>query len=162
MPATDTDLLNSMMAEITRLKSENDQLKKENEELKKKQDKTDPNGQHGGSHNGQVGQKEPVQLTASDTKGSVSGLASGTGRATLTDKNGKPVVGEKITFKVGETVVGTGITDANGTATVNSGSYLGDPVFWFKAVSTGYQAVYDGSEKYLPAQAHANVTPAFA
>ncbi|MEU1404185.1 Ig-like domain-containing protein [Streptomyces sp. NPDC005728] len=150
----------SMMAEISRLRAENDQLKKENEDLKKKkEDKSDQDDKHKGSQNGQ---KEAVQLTASDTKGTVTGLASGTGRATLMDKNGKPVVGEKITFKVGETVVGTGITDSNGTATVNSGSYLGDPLFWFKAVSTGYQAVYDGSEKYTPAQAHANVTPALA
>ncbi|MFI9250736.1 hypothetical protein [Streptomyces sp. NPDC053069] len=156
MPDTATDFQNQLMAQIAKLQAENDQLKKENEDLKKKQEGG------GGSTNGQAGQKEPVQLTASDTKGTVSGLASGTGKATLLDKNGNPIVGEKIVFKVGDTLVGTGVTDANGTATVNSGSYLGDPVFWFKAVTSGYKAVYNGNGKYSPAEAHAAVTPAFS
>ncbi|MGW1055844.1 hypothetical protein ACWDBD_36060 [Streptomyces sp. NPDC001118] len=45
---------------------------------------------------------------------------------------------------------------------MNSGSYLGDPAFWFKAVTTGYKAVYNGNTKYSPAEGHANVTPALA
>ncbi|KUM92130.1 hypothetical protein AQI88_33680 [Streptomyces cellostaticus] len=83
---------------------------------------------------------EPARLTASSTKGSVGGQMSGKGRATLLDKFGTPIVGETIVL-------------------IDSGSHVGDPLLWGKALSNGYDAVYYGNRKYKPAMAHATVEP---
>ncbi|WP_431043758.1 Ig-like domain-containing protein [Streptomyces sp. P1-3] len=129
--------------------------------MKKQQN---PSGQSGQS--GQTGQsaqpteKEAVRLIAQAAKGSVGGQASGTAKATLVDKDGTPIAGETIVFEIDGSEVGTATTDANGVAECPSGSKLGAPLTWGKAVANGYTATYRGSKKYKPAKANAIVEPA--
>ncbi|MFF4606861.1 Ig-like domain-containing protein [Streptomyces sp. NPDC001339] len=144
----------AIMEALGKLRKENEQLRKENEELKKQQ-------QQGSS--GQSGQSAPppekqaVKLTASGTKGKIASLAGGQGKARLLDKDGTPIEGETIVFEVDGREVGSGTTDANGEATVQSGQYAGDPQMWIQAIGNGYTAVYNGSKKYKPARANAQV-----
>ena len=74
--------------------------------------------------------------------------------ATLTDNNGKPVVGRTVTFSVNGTSVGTATTDANGVATL---SYK-----LTKAGNFTVNATFAGDNEYLTSSTIGtlNVTPA--
>ncbi|MFI7102052.1 hypothetical protein ACIBK8_22150 [Streptomyces sp. NPDC050161] len=144
----------ALESELEDLKAENEQLKAENASLK---NQTLPHQQDGGTS--PSAKKQGVKLTASSTKGTIGGQASGKCKATLLDKDGEPIEGETIFFKIDGKDLGQQITDGNGVAEIDSGSHLGDPLLWGKALSNGYQAVFNGTKEYKPASANATVEP---
>ncbi|MFG2224561.1 hypothetical protein [Streptomyces sp. NPDC048644] len=154
-----TDQLKQQLLEsqIEDLKKENEQLRNENASLKNQQSVPSQSGPSGGGSS--PAKKQGVRLTASSTKGTIGGQASGKCKATLLDKDGEPIEGETIFFKIDGKDLGQQITDGNGVAEIDSGSHLGDPLLWGKALSNGYQAVFNGTKDYKPATANATVEP---
>ncbi|MFJ9445323.1 hypothetical protein ACIRRH_26175 [Kitasatospora sp. NPDC101235] len=104
-------------------------------------------------------EKKPVQLKARTVSGHVLANApiSGDFEATLTDKNGKPVVGRQITFysTASGQRVGSATTDQSGIAKLNSGSKILDPVIVASTLATGCEARFEGDDEYQAASAHA-------
>ncbi|WP_338932166.1 hypothetical protein WEB32_23715 [Streptomyces netropsis] len=108
-------------------------------------------------------EKEYPQLTAATVKGTVLGQAQAQISAKLISNDGEPIKGQPITFTVSDNrQIGTAVTDATGVAHLDSGSNLLDPLLWFHAVSSGYEVHYQGSKKYMPANAHGKIEPALS
>ncbi|MEV4923359.1 hypothetical protein [Streptomyces roseoverticillatus] len=104
-------------------------------------------------------EKEYPQLTAATVKGTVLGQAQAQISATLISNDGEPIKGQPVSFTVSGRQIGTAVTDATGVAHLDSGSNLLDPLLWVHAISSGYEAHYQGSKKYMPATAHGKIEP---
>lgn len=105
-------------------------------------------------------EKEYPHLTAATVKGTVLGQAQAQISATLIDNDGQPIKGQPITFTVTDgRQIGTAVTDAAGVAHLDSGSNLLDPLLWVHAIGSGYEAHYQGSKKFMPANARGKIEP---
>ncbi|MFB7499284.1 hypothetical protein ACFC09_32125 [Streptomyces sp. NPDC056161] len=136
-----------------------EKLEQQVAELMKKQQNPQSQPQTNGQNQAPA-QKQPSFLEATGTSGSALGQAQATLKATLTDQDGMPIVGQRIMFRVNGRDIGSKPTDSNGEAVLDSGSHLGDPVIWAQAILTGYEAIYRGSPNYLPAEAKGKIQPA--
>ncbi|MFI1202702.1 Ig-like domain-containing protein [Streptomyces sp. BHT-5-2] len=151
----DQKLIDALQENNKDLRNQIEELKKQLEEAKKQQSSSSGGGQP--AQSSQPVEKQAVRLTASGTKGKIGSLAGGQGLARLLDRDGEPIEGETIVFSVDGREVGTGTTDANGEAVIQSGQYAGDPQMWVQALGNGYTAIYNGSKKYKPAKANAQI-----
>lgn len=142
MSDADQKMIEALMAKNKELQAENDRLKQ--------QQNTSSNQ----AAPAPVEQKA-TNLTATDVSGKVSQGIADSYVANLTDEDGEPIKGEKVTFMVGNKVAGSAITDANGDATLRSKQYAGDPQAWAQGLSGGYTAVFKGGKNYKPSTANA-------
>lgn len=143
MSDADQKMIEALMAKNKELQEENDRLKQQNNQSSQPAPAPQPAAQ------------KATNLTATDVSGKISGGISDSYSANLTDEDGEPIKGEKVTFMLGNKVAGHAVTDANGDAVLRSKQYAGDPQAWIQGLSGGYTAVYKGTKSYKPSTANA-------
>ncbi|MDQ3765483.1 MAG: hypothetical protein M3460_29785 [Actinomycetota bacterium] len=88
---------------------------------------------------------------------------SGTPKVTIKRaKDNEPVPGLLVKFVTGSRKLEgcSASTDMDGVAECDSGTRF-DPAFVMDALTSGYDAVFDGNDEYSPVKAHGSVTPGF-
>ncbi|MDP9073976.1 MAG: hypothetical protein M3N98_07345 [Actinomycetota bacterium] len=102
----------------------------------------------------------PIILTADGATGHLVSLSADL-RAKATTTGFKPIRGLIIKFQdaggLGNTVC-TAVTDILGEATCQA-TASNDPLLIASGVFTGYNAVFEGNGRYLPATAHGRISP---